>query len=89
MAADPGFMRLRRLMEVDWSEAATTVEEIGLPRLLRNQVRKLRSLPAMRGARRVDWLDVADAIRYAERYDQAAQNALWWLGYLASPPVRT
>jgi hypothetical protein len=87
IAADQGYARLRRLMEIDWTEADASVEAIGLPRLMQNQLRKLRALPAMRGAERDDWLDLADAIRYSERHDRIAQDALWWLSFLASMPA--
>jgi hypothetical protein len=80
--ADPGFLRLRRLMEVDWTEADTTVEAVGLPRLLRARAGKLAQLAAARPS--VPWSDVADAIRYTERHDQTAQTALWWLATLSA-----
>ncbi len=85
LARDPAFGRVRRLMEVDWSQAETTVEAIGLPRLLRHQARKLRALAAPGDG--VSWSDVADAIRWSERHDTAARDALWWLGELSFDPL--
>jgi hypothetical protein len=86
LSADPFFSRVRRLMEVDWSEADTTIEEIGLPRLLRQQAYKLWALlPA--GSTAPEWCDVADAIRYSERHDGLARDALWWLGELSRDPL--
>ncbi len=109
---DPAFARLHRLMEVDWSEADVTVEEIGLPRLMQNQARKLWSLsqeaaddapsdaalhtaeynspghlPTGHASANADFCDLADAIRYSERHDGLARDALWWLGQLASDPL--
>lgn len=79
--ADAAFVRLRCLMEVDWTEADATVDEVGLPRLLQVQARKLASLAAADPA--TGWADVADAIRYTERHDETARTALWWLGFVA------
>ena len=88
LAGDAAFARLRRLMEVDWSAADATVEDLGLPRLMRHEAHKLAAVLA--GAEGIDWADVADAIRYTERHDALAQDALWWLGQLASnPSLRT
>ncbi len=85
LGRDPAFARVRRLMEIDWSEADVTVEEIGLPRLMQNQARKLWSLSA--DIPGLPWSDAADAIRYTERHDGLARDALWWLGQLASDPL--
>jgi hypothetical protein len=82
---DTAFVRLRRLMEVDWTEADATVEAVGLPPLLQGRARKLASLAA--GIPSVAWADMADAIRYTERHDEIARTALWWLGFVASRAV--
>ena len=86
LSRDAAFARIHRLMEVDWSEADTTVEEIGLLRLMLHQARKLWSLLESSDAEGVAWGDLADAIRYTERHDAVAREALWWLGQLASDP---
>jgi len=82
LARDAGFARVRRLWEVDWSEADVTVEALGLTRLMRHEARKL--LPLIDGA---GWAEVAEAIRWTERHDPLAQTALWWLGQLAADPA--
>lgn len=82
---DAGFVRVRRLWEIDWSEADVTVEALGLTRLMRHEARKL--LPLMDGAGAIGWAEVAEAIRWTERHDTLAQTALWWLGQLAADPA--
>lgn len=85
LSADSSYLRLRRLMEVDWSAAASiTVEELGLARLLRARARRLRRLLGDDPAR---WNAIAQAIRYTERHDRLARTALWWLGALARDPL--
>ena len=85
LARDAGFARVRRLWEIDWSEADVTVEALGLTRLLRNEARKL--LPLLDGAGDTSWADVAEAIRWTERHDALAQTALWWLGQIGADPA--
>lgn len=82
LAHDAAFARVRRLWEVDWSEADVTVEALGLTRLMRHEAQKL--LPLLDGA---GWAEVAEAIRWTERHDALAQTALWWLGQLAADPA--
>jgi len=84
LAQDAAFIRVRRLWEIDWSEAEATVEGVGLARLMRHEARKL--LPLLEGAG-IAWADVADAIRWTERHDTLAQTALWWLGQIAADPA--
>jgi hypothetical protein len=86
LAADPTFSRVRRLMEVDWSLAEVTVEELGLPRLMRIQAGKLWAL-LDGGAMPLDAGAVAAAIRYTERHDALARDALWWLGQISFDPL--
>lgn len=85
LARDAGFARVRRLWEVDWSEADVTVEALGLPRLTRNEARKL--LPLLEDAGDTGWAEVAEAIRWTERHDELAQTALWWLGQILTDPA--
>lgn len=85
LARGPAVARVRRLMEIDWSKADVTVEQIGLPRLMQNQARKLWTL--LGNTPGLLCSDVADAIRYTERHDGLARDALWWLGQLASDPM--
>ncbi len=85
LARDASFARVRRLWEVDWSEADVTVEALGLTRLLRHEAQKL--LPLLDGTGGIGWADVAEAIRWTERHDALAQTALWWLGQLAADPA--
>jgi len=87
LAADVAFARVRRLMEFDWSVSDLTVEALGLVRLLQNEARKLDTMFTDQGAGEVTWSDVADAIRYTERHDALAQDALWWLSHLATDPL--
>lgn len=83
--SDVAFVRLRQLMEVDWTAAAAvTVEEVGLVPLLQRQAARLR---AAAGADRERWDALGQAIRYLERHDPAARTALWWLGKLAREPL--
>jgi hypothetical protein len=85
LARDAAFARVRRLWEIDWSEADATVEDVGLLRLMRHEAQKLLSV--LDGAAPAGWADVADAIRWTERHDGLAQTALWWLGQLAADPA--
>ncbi len=85
LARDAAFTRVRRLWEIDWSEADVTVEDVGLTRLMQHEAQKL--LPLLDGAAGIGWADVADAIRWTERHDALAQTALWWLGQLAADPA--
>ena len=87
LARDAAFARVRRLWEIDWSEADITVEALGLTRLMRHEAQKL--LPLLDRAGGIDWTDVADAIRWTERHDALARTALWWLGQIASDPALT
>jgi|GEM_PF-2266740 len=85
LSSDSSYLRLRQLMEVDWSAAASiTVEELGLARLLRLHARRLRRILSDDPAR---WNAIAQAIRYTERHDHLARTALWWLGALARDPL--
>jgi hypothetical protein len=85
LAVEPGFARLQRLMEVDWSAAAAaTVEEVGLVPLLQRHAERLRGVV---GDDPTGWDALAQTIRYTERWDSTARTALWWLGHLARDPL--